>query len=172
MIYAFLLLSGLIFLSVSSHHTRTRSYLFVCHPTSCFAQKRKPRPPTPKHPPTCTHIPQPCSLPLITGSALPWLLLLLPWKSSTNPVERLCVLDLRRRQESRRPIICYNSSEGKGLVVIMRKYLEEQHVSGDGRPDGGRLLFIRSKSSRLLIQTREEENADGVCSRTLLLQEP
>lgn len=113
---------------MSSHHTRTRSYLFVCHPTSCFAQKRKPLPPTPKRPPTCAHIPQPCSLPLITGSALPWLLLLLPWKSSTNPVEQLCVLDLRWRQESQRPIICCNSSEGKGLVVIMRKYLEEQRV--------------------------------------------
>lgn len=88
--HVFLLLSGFIYLFISVTHPLCNLPPQFIILRRAFPKNGNLNPTTPKHPPTRTthaHLahPGPRLLLLITAPTLPWLLLLLPWKSRTNP---------------------------------------------------------------------------------------
>lgn len=75
------------------------------------------------HPPAQGAHPGPHSLPFITASTLPWLLLPFPWKSLTKHQMRASVLHLKWWLKSLWTIISGNSCEGEESAVSVKVYL-------------------------------------------------
>lgn len=127
--HVFLLLSGFIYLFISVTHPLCNlppQFIILRH---AFPKNGNLNPTTPKHPPTrTTHAhpahpahPGPRLLLLITASTLPWLLLLLPWKSWTNPDVFYISNDDWNSGEQFSLLIALREED---LLIIMKGYVE------------------------------------------------